>query len=191
MATQAENSGTDALDHDRQEILARHKDWWESNAGWDIPRMASCFPTGMNYLMFNTNGHPYFGLDEKIKLWRWYRGQLDMTMGDIFIMKLEIQGDMGWLACEGVWPARLITEAGTGSGIWQVTTEKEYDQVRLRATEIYRRDDGEGNPVWKMWHFHCSQLAPEDEPRPGFNDTSRERGLGWNPWGQPLRVVST
>jgi hypothetical protein len=40
---------------------------------------------------------------------------------------------------------------------------------------IFRRDDGRGNPVWKIWHFHCSPLAPEDEPRPGFGDRAHER----------------
>jgi ketosteroid isomerase-like protein len=190
MATQAQ-AGDDTVQADREEILARHKDWWEANAGLDIPRMANCFPKGMNYLMFNLNGHPYFGLDEKVKLWEWYTDQLDITMGDIRIMKFEISGDMAWIGCEGIFPLRLIGAEGTGSETWQVDTEKEYDPFRLRATEIYRRDDGEGNPVWKMWHFHASPLPPEDELRPCFNDTARERGLGYNPWGEPLRVVGT
>jgi hypothetical protein len=30
--------------------------------------------------------------------------------------------------------------------------------------------------VWTIWHFHCSPLAPETEPRPGFGDTAAERG---------------
>ena len=70
MATTEEQAS--ALEQDRQDVLQVHKDWYEANCGLDIPRMASCFPRGMNYLMFNLNGHPYFGLDEKIKLWEWY-----------------------------------------------------------------------------------------------------------------------
>src|ERR1700742_5092522 len=87
-----------ALDRDREEILARHKDWWEANNGLDIPRMEYCFPRGMNYLMFNLNGHPYFGLEEKVKLWEWYQKELDIPeKPDIRIMKLTIDGDMAWL----------------------------------------------------------------------------------------------
>ena len=186
MTTQA---ATSTNERDRQEILARHKDWWEANAGLDIPRMTSCFPKGMNYLMFSLNGHPYFGLEQKIKLWHWYTGELDINMPDMRIMKLEIHGDVGWLGCEGIFPLRAIGKAGTGSEYWQLDSEKKYDPFRLRSTEIYQRNDGEGNPVWKMWHFHCSPLPPEDEPRPSVGDTARERGLGDNPWGEPLRVV--
>jgi hypothetical protein len=179
------------LEQDRQDILKVHKDWWEANCGLDIPRMASCFPKGMNYLMFNLNGHPYFGIDEKVKLWEWYQKEIDIPeIGDLRIMKLEIKGDLGWIAAEGIFPLRPTGASGTGSETWQID-QTEITRFRLRATEIYHRDDGEGKPVWKMWHFHCSPLPPEDEPKPAFGDTAKDRGLGWNPWGEPLRVVGT
>ncbi len=178
-------------EQDRKDILQVHKDWWEANNGLDIPRMQSCFPTGMNYLMFNLNGHPYFGIDEKTTLWEWYQKQLDIPeIPDIRIMKLEISGDMAWLGCEGVFPLRPIGERGTGSDTWQID-QAEVTPFLLRATEVYQRDDGEGNPVWKMWHFHCSPLPPDDEGRPAFDDTTKSRGLGWTPWGEPLRVTGT
>ena len=181
---------TASLDDDRKAIYKLHKDWWEANSGLDIPRMAACFPKGaQNYLMFNLNGHPYFGIDEKIELWKWYQGQIEIPeIGDIRIMRTTISGDMGWIASEGVFPLRPIGEAGTGSETWQID-QVEVTPFRLRATEIYQRDDGEGNPEWRMWHFHCSPLPAEDEPRPAFDDTPAERGLGGTPWGEPLRVV--
>lgn len=180
-------------DQDRNEILKLHKDWWEANAGLDIPRMQSVFPADMSYLMFNLNGHPYFGIDEKTRLWEWYQKQLDIKMPDIRIMRLTISGDVAWLACEGIFPLRLIGESGTGSETWKIgeADEAAYDPFRLRATEVYQRDDGHGQPVWKMWHFHCSPLPPADEPRPCFDDTANERGLGWIPDGEPERVGGT
>ncbi|WP_214369523.1 YybH family protein [Pseudonocardia sp. H11422] len=178
---------------DRADILALHKDWWEANSGLDIPRMAAVFPPDMNYLMFNLNGHPYFGINEKVELWKWYQKQLDIDTPDIRIMRLTIVGDMAWLGCEGVFPLRVIGESGTGSETWQVdgadSAGDRYEPFRLRATEIYQRDDGQGNPVWKMWHFHCSPLPPAGEPRPCFDDTGEQRGLGGFPGGQPERVV--
>lgn len=181
---------TASLDDDREAIYKLHKDWWEANSGLDIPRMAACFPKGaQNYLMFNLNGHPYFGIDEKIELWKWYQGQIEIPeIGDIRIMRTTISGDLGWIASEGVFPLRPIGEAGTGSETWQID-QVDVTPFRLRATEIYQRDDGEGNPAWRMWHFHCSPLPAEDEPRPAFDDTPAERGLGGTPWGEPLRVV--
>ena len=51
---------------------------------------------------------------------------------------------------------------------------------RIRETEIYRRDDGHGNPVWKMWHHHASPCADDHEPRIPFGDTyaSRQGDVG-------------
>lgn len=183
---------TDTNNADREEILQRHKDWWEANAGLDIPRMASVFPSGMSYLMFNLNGHPYFGIDEKVELWKWYQKELDITMPDIRIMRLEISGDMAWLACEGIFPLRIIGEHGTGSETWQTAENEEqpYDPFRLRATEVYQRDDGNGKPKWTMWHFHCSPMPPVDEARP-LGGSQAERGLGGNPVSEPIRVVGT
>ena len=184
--------GQSGVEDDRSAILKLHKDWWEANSGLDIPRMASVFPKGMNYLMFNLNGHPYFGIDQKIKLWEFYQKELDIPeIPDIRIMKLEISGDMAWLGAEGIFPLRAVGAEGTGSETWKLDKDAGVDRFRLRATEVYRRDDGEGRPVWKMWHFHCSPLPAADETRPAFGDTSQKRGLGWNPWGEALRATGT
>ena len=177
-------------DQDREAILKLHKDWWEANHQLVIPLMASVFPSGQSYLMFNLNGHPYFGIDEKVELWKHYQKELDIVKyPDIEIMRMTISGDMAWIACEGNFPLRVIGASGTGSATWELD-EGEYDDFKLRATEIYQRDDGEGNPVWKMWHFHCSPMPPDDEPRPGLGGTPAERGLGGGPGITPLRVTS-
>jgi len=177
-----------SIEQNRAEILEVHKQWWEANMGLRIPEMSACFPSGDNYLMFNLNGHPYFGIAEKIKLWEFYSDQLDIPEPpDIRIMKLEIHGGMAWLACEGYFPIREIGVDGTGAELLPVG--ESVVQVPLRATEIYQRDDGAGNPVWKMWHFNCSTLPPEDEPRPAFGDNAKERGLGWTPWGESERLA--
>jgi hypothetical protein len=42
---------------------------------------------------------------------------------------------------------------------------------RVRETEVLIRDDGAGNPVWKIWHHHCSVHAPDDQIRTGFQDS--------------------
>jgi hypothetical protein len=182
------------LEHDRKDILKIHRDWWVANEHGDIPLMVTCFPSGMSDLMFNVNKHPYFGIDEKVKLWQYYFDgglALDSTP-DVRIMKLDLSGDMAWIAAEleiVIVPAQdkelnLIEEEVA------VPIPGKKIVEGSRATEIYKRDDGTGRPIWKMWHFHCSTLPDPDRPRPGFNDTARSRGgLGWNPWGAPLRVV--
>src|SRR5262249_7344850 len=130
-----------------------------------------------------------FGIDEKVRLWEWYREQIEIPdVADVRIMRLDVRGDMAWLGCEGVTPIRPVGASGTGSETWQID-EGDGTLFRFRSTEVYVRDDGEGNPVWKMWHFHCSPLPPEDEVRPAFDDTGRQRGLGGTPAGEPERVA--
>jgi hypothetical protein len=179
-------------EQDRNDILKLHKDWWEANCGLDIPRMRSVFPIRNGYLMFNLNGHPYFGIEEKAALWEWYRGRIDIGMPVVKIMRLTISGDMAWLAAEGLFPSRQLNESDENGEVLKIgESEQKFPPViRVRATEVYQRDNGAGDPKWTMWHFHCSPVPPETEPRPCAGDTYAERGgLGWTPDGEPLSVV--
>lgn len=174
---------------DREAILQIHKDWWEANTGLDIPRMQTCYPSGMAYLMFNANGHPYFGIEEKTKIWEWYQENLEIPeFADVQIMRLNIRGDMAWLASEVAFPMRPAGVGGTGSATWEIGDASEITWSNIRCTEIFERDNGDGDPVWKMWHFHASPMPDVNEPRPAFGDTRTERGLGGSPVQEPFRV---
>jgi len=175
---------------DRTAILTLHKDWWEANCGLDIPLMQSVFPSDDAYLMFNLNGHPYFGLEEKTTLWEHYATRIRIGMSDVRIMRLDISGDMAYIAAEAVFPVGVIPEvAETDAAIQTDSVMGFSEETRIRATEIYKRDDGAGAPEWKMWHFHCSTLPAADEPRPAFGDTAEERGLGFVPGHESISVV--
>jgi ketosteroid isomerase-like protein len=166
---------------DIDEILRLHREWWEANLNLDIPRMVKVFPSpGDEYLMFNLNGHPYFGMKEKVALWEWYGQRISEQTGiDDRIVRLEVRGDTAWLASEGqVEPHQLDSEQ------WDLDS---VTSLYFRATEIYHRDDGQGRPEWRMWHFHCSPPADPAETRIAFEDSIETRGLGWVPW-QPLPV---
>lgn len=178
-------------EEDKQIILKLHKDWWESNAGLDIPKMQSVFPTDDAYLMFNLNGHPYFGIQEKTDLWQWYSTRIEIGMSEVYIMRLDISGDLAYLCAEGLFPSRQLRQTDeNGEPLLIGESEQSFPPViRMRATEVYKRDDGEGNPEWKMWHFHCSPLPPASEPRPSASDTSEERGLGTVPGHETISVV--
>jgi ketosteroid isomerase-like protein len=121
--------------------------------------------------MFNLNGHPYFGMGEKVALWEHYREHTDFVgTPDVRIMRLEVRGDTAWLACEASIEETWFDDPDRAGALL------------VRATEIYHRDDGEGRPQWRMWHTHISPLPPADEPRPAFGDTTASRGLGRVPW---------
>lgn len=148
---------------DRAEIMRLHEEWIAANTGLDVERMRKVFPEGSAYLMYNCNGHPYYGIDEKVALWEHLGEVMDYEMLDELGHRLEIRGDMAWLACEGYARFTRMDEGGRPGG------------YHWRATEVYMRDDGAGKPEWRMWHFHCSHHAPDDQPRPGFGDIAAER----------------
>jgi hypothetical protein len=152
---------------DRQEILRLHRVWWESNFDFDIPKMRSVF-AGERYLQYNLNGHPYYGLSDKTKLWEALKGKLSIPeISEPINLRLEISDDMAWLACENIVRIQLA-EGVEVPGV-------PLTPYRIRSTEVYQRDDGASNSVWKMWHFHCSPTAPENEPRMPFGDSYESR----------------
>jgi ketosteroid isomerase-like protein len=165
---------------DEREIRRLHRQWWESNVGLDVERMRECFAP--DYLMWNLNGHPYYSLDEKIHLFTYYKQHLVPTEPpELWDIRVTVDGDIAYVTSEGILPFTVTSDEGSGSGLLDAATklyERRGDQilVRFRETTVFRRDDGHGNKVWKIWHFHASPLAPESEPRPGFGDTAASRG---------------
>src|SRR4051794_16123852 len=101
-----------SLQTDRTEILRLHDEWWEANRTMDHSRMRRCFAEGDSYYQFNLNGHPYFGIDEKVQLWREF-GARAMTIPEVGPdehLRVEIAGDMAWLACENVIRVEVADE---------------------------------------------------------------------------------
>jgi ketosteroid isomerase-like protein len=173
---------------DIDEIRRVHRQWWAANRGLDVEKMRECFAP--DYLMWNLNGHPYYSLDEKVKLFRYYQQHLVPTeWPEVWDVQVRLDRDMAYLTSEGILPV-VATGEGSGSSTLDAVVplyERRGDtiRVRFRETVVFRRDDGRGNPVWKIWHFHCSPLAPEQEPRPGFGDSAAERSH------TPVEVMST
>jgi hypothetical protein len=168
------------LEDDIREIRRVHRRWWASNQGLDVELMRGCFAP--QYLMWNLNSHPYYSLEEKTALFHYYREHMVPTEPvELWDVRVTVDRDMAYLTAEGVLPVVIAAEEGSGSAIMDAAAKlyERRDEVirfRFRETSVFRRDDGHGNPAWKIWHFHCSPLAPENEPRPGFGDTAAERG---------------
>ena len=173
------------MTEDEREIRRVHRQWWASNVGLDVKRMRECFAPA--YLMWNLNGHPYYSLDEKVHLFEYYKQHLVPTEPpELWDVRVTVDGDMAYVTAEGFLPFTVTSDEGSGSALLDAVLPL-YERrggvvlVRFRETSVFRRDDGRGSPVWKIWHFHASPLAPADEPRPGFDDTARERQAGITP----------
>jgi len=136
---------------DIAEIVRLHTEWMESNNGLDIPRMIPNF-ADPGYHQFNLNGFTY-DLPEKVRLWEGLH-----ELGSNLVMKklaeptVFLDQDLAYLIDE----YDIVMEGRAQSGTMPPPSPV---PVRARMTEVYRRDDGHGEPVWKIWHFHCSLAA--------------------------------
>lgn len=160
---------------DVEAIRQAHRDWWAGNHLVDIERCARNFAP--ETLMFNLNGHIYYGLDEMRKAWEYYTAVLKIDVVQLWDYRILVEGDLAVITCEGVFPTKQSGDEGWAASNLEIGGKDDVPVgIRFRETSYARRDDGHGNPVWKLWHFHCSPSAPADEARPGIGDTWEERG---------------
>lgn len=159
------------LARDREQILAVSKMWWDANRTFSIPMMCEAFVGGENFHGFNLNGHTYYAIDEWVQLWK-YLGHVmgpasgSSAMSEPRDVRLVIRGDMAFLTAESTFTVNVLPTSDAQSAA--LPPAGQVAKIPFRATEVFVREDHEGNPVWKMWHFHCSPHAPEGEPRMGF-----------------------
>jgi ketosteroid isomerase-like protein len=171
---------------DEEQILRLHRDWYFANFRIDIPLMRTVFATGADtFLMFNLNGHPYFGVDELADLWSFYARTDEWGLCEDHVLRVDVSGDLAYVVSEGTFPAwRVRDEQG------RELPERVDRLTRYRSTEVYRRDDGTGGRAWKMWHFHCSPRPADDEAPPAKTraDAADRRGLGNTPTTRGIRT---
>ena len=161
---------TSLAEADSREILKLHDDWFAANLAIDIDAMRGIFVGGDRFHGFNLNGHTYFGIEDWAQLWTLYRKTISAAQPlETKNARVIVNGDVGWLTCDGAVNIKAIQPEGTAASI--VRADEQGVVFRFRGTEVYRRSDADGNPVWKMWHCHYSVSAPADEPRPGFSSS--------------------
>ncbi len=166
---------------DRERILQLHNDWWKANDTLDIPSMLPILTAEAAFLMFNLNGHPYVGREGHQRIWEFLTGKYVYPEPlTVKVMQMEIRGDMAWIACEAQGRIQFLSEDAN----FETVVTPESESRASRTTEIFVRDDGEGNPDWRLWHFHCSPLPDLDNVRMGYDDSRRDRGLGELPHGR-------
>jgi hypothetical protein len=144
---------TSTTDQDLAEIRRVHDAWMDSNLGLVNEKMVPLF-ADPGYLQYNLNGHTYRSVHEKAKLWDGFH-QIGFDLADLEIVEeplIYAEGDLGYLCA--VYRVQIVGTASSGFMVPQG------DPVTFRLTEVYRRDDGKGNPEWKIWHFHASPAAP-------------------------------
>lgn len=138
---------------DATEILRLHHEWLASNIGLQVDRMLRVVAAGERFHHFNLNGYSYTTASEIGRLWE----NLPQVMRFCSLtperdIRVEVRGDMGFVTSESDAECEILALPGSG----EIQGEATRTVVPFRITEIYVRDDGTGNPEWRMWHFHCS-----------------------------------
>ena len=161
------------IERDRVDILEVSKKWWDANRKFSIPLMREAFVGGDKFHGFNLNGHTYYAIDEWVQLWKYLADVMQpnadpsaAAMAEPRDVRLIIRGDMAFLTAESVFTVNVLPTSTSSSSL--LPPPGQVARIPFRATEVFVREDHEGNPAWRMWHFHCSPKAPEGERRMGF-----------------------
>jgi hypothetical protein len=153
---------TDPVTEAESEILRLHREWFAANLGLQGHLLRDIF-AGERFFDFNLNGYRYDGITEMEKLWspEHMPAAFDLqALTNVRNLAVVASGDIGWLTCEADCVLKMRS-----SGIGDMAGEEEIVVMPFRMTECYRRDDGEGAPTWRMWHFHCSAARVDVEKR--------------------------
>ncbi|HZZ48338.1 MAG TPA: hypothetical protein VFE65_15770 [Pseudonocardia sp.] len=154
---------TDNIAEARAEIQRLHNAWFTANGGLH-GEMLKDILAGEEFFNYNLNGYTYYGLAEMEKLWA------PEHMGAAFELRgisneqnlrIEATETMGWLTVEADVELRMKEPGGSG----EMRGDGEVVVMPFRITECYRRDDGTGRSIWRMWHFHCSQVLADGGKR--------------------------
>ncbi len=146
--------------------------WWDANRRFSIPMMREAFVGGDKFHGFNLNGHTYYAIDEWVQLWEYLAhvmgpaGDGDTAVAEPREVRLVIRGEMAFLTSESTFTVNVLPTSDAQSAA--LPPAGQTARIPFRSTEIFVREDHEGNPVWKMWHFHASPRAPENERRMAF-----------------------
>lgn len=150
---------TDTFDTDRQRISELHEGWVRANGTGDIDWLrAHIAPAGPeDFVMWNTLGSNFYGLDGIVELW----GTLVSMVGEAAAQqivseswdeRIQVSGDLAVVS----YLTRLVVDFGArGEEAGGKETGGKLDQV-FRGTEVWQRRGDD----WKMIHYHGSLHTP-------------------------------
>jgi hypothetical protein len=152
---------------DKQEVLRLHELWYEANRVQSIELMRQCFVGGDEFHGVNINGYVYNGIEEWANLWSHFLPSVKVVEIADWDVRVTVDGNVGWTTYEGSIKLTFPQPEGAEiAGVVSPAADQAGLFVRWHGTEICRREDEHGNPIWKMWHFHGSPSGPPDVPRP-------------------------
>ena len=144
------DGGTEA---EREELLELFMRFWRANDIFDSPVLEETWDHDPSRAFFNSNGHTYYGLNDWLKIWDYYRPRFDNKVpGAVADTRMIIRGDMALITDDRV--SRTYDWVGEGDAPGLVANPV------VRATMVYLRT-GDG---WRCAHAHFSSHEPGQRP---------------------------
>src|SRR5690606_2237461 len=138
---------------DRDRLIELFEEFWAANDVFDSTQLERTWSKSPDRVHFNSNGHTYYGLNDWLNIWDYYRPRFQSVSpgkrgdtrviireGMALVADAEIERKWEWIG-EGEPPALL-------------------SNPRVRATMVYVKEDGD----WRVAHVHYSSAA--SGPRP-------------------------
>jgi len=142
---------------DRRLILEKHHQYLVANAEFDWPTLRDeLWSAAPDTVFFNLNGHTYRGRDHWIRLWQFYKGQLQSGFWEPYEIGGIVTGELAT-----VWCHRRTKAAWVGGNPRPDGKAHEDRAFISRSTMVFHKEDGD----WRVVHVHFSEHA--DGPRPG------------------------
>ncbi|MGH7263295.1 MAG: nuclear transport factor 2 family protein [Candidatus Rokuibacteriota bacterium] len=138
---------------DRDELTDFYHRLRRANDALDGEQLREVWSADPDSILFNTNGHAYYGLEDWLKIWAFYGPRLKRGQpGATGRVRIVIRGDLAVIVDDHLsrslqWPDEAPRPA--------------FVTPYYRATIVCRRENG----AWKGWHAHYSsgQIGPRPE----------------------------
>lgn len=134
---------------DAQAILKLHRAYLDANSnGLDREGLKKIWSHNPDCVWFNGTGYNYFGIQDWLKLWEYFRPRCD-------ILEPWRSHDVRLI---GNGEIAVVTSERTAKGRWKSESEEPDwtgENWPSRSTEVFARENGE----WRCVHVHISTQA--------------------------------
>lgn len=133
-------------EQDRKDIIAIHRAYLDANTNsLSEQELRAIWSADPNCVWFNGTGFNYYGLEDWLKLWAYYRERVRVTEPwGSYDVRVIGDGDMA-----------VVTSGRVAMGEWigkEAAPEWTRKRWRSRSTEVFRKTNGK----WECVHIHVS-----------------------------------
>jgi ketosteroid isomerase-like protein len=144
-------------EQDRKDVIAIHRAYLDANTN-DLNEqdLRAIWSSNPNCVFFNGTGYNYYGIEDWLKLWAYFRTRVK-------IIEPWTSFDVRLIGDDRI---AVVTSGRVAKGQWigsGPAPEWTMKQWRSRSTEVFRKEKG----AWKCVHIHISTEAegPRHEQR--------------------------